>query len=114
MQLHDAHRSAAVFAALGDATRLGLLQRLAGEERSISDLAAGSGMSRQAVTKHLHVLARTGLVRGARCGRERRFRADVMPLAEATAWLHDYRRQWEESFDRLEEHLQSLVQEKSP
>lgn len=114
MQVQDSMRSAAVFAALGDATRLHLMARVADQERSISDLAEGTGMSRQAVTKHLAVLARNGLVRGSRRGRERRYRADTAPLIEATAWLHAYRRQWEESFDRLDAHLHSLTPEKTP
>lgn len=114
MQLHDPERSAAVFAALGDATRLQLMARLVSEERSISALAEGTGMSRQAVTKHLDVLARNGLVRGARRGRERRYRAEPAPLVEATAWLQNYRRHWEDSFDRLDAHLHALIQDQTP
>ena len=111
MQLHDPHRNASVFAALGDPTRLMLLTRLGQEERSLSVLAEGAGMSRQAVTKHLDVLSRAGLVRSHRHGRESRFSATPGPLREAGDWLQSYRQQWEEAFDRLDQYLQSMPQD---
>lgn len=114
MQLHVPDQSAAVFAALGDPTRLRLLSRLGREERSLSTLAEGAGMSRQAVTKHLDVLARVGLVHSQRQGRERLYTATPGPLQDASDWLQSYRQQWEEAFDRLDEYLQSLPEDPKP
>lgn len=108
MQLHEPHRNAVVFAALGDPTRLGLLGRLGRDERSLSSLAAGAGMSRQAIAKHLDVLERAGLVHGERRGREHRYRATPAPLGHASAWLDTYRQQWEAAFDRLDAYLQTI------
>lgn len=108
MQLHEPARTAPVFAALGDPTRLRLLTRLGRGEASLSTLAAGTGMSRQAVTKHLDVLARAGLVHDTRRGRERRYCADAAPLAEAADWIATWRAEWETSFDRLAAYLETL------
>lgn len=108
MQLHESPRNASVFAALGDPTRLMLLDRLGREERSLSALAEGAGMSRQAITKHLDVLARAGLVNSQRRGRECLFAATPGPLREAADWLLAYRQQWEEAFDRLDDYLKSV------
>ncbi len=111
MQLHEPAPNASVFAALGDPTRLMLLGRLGREERSLSALAEGAGMSRQAITKHLDVLARAGLVHGERRGREHRYSATPAPLREAADWLQAYREQWETAFDRLDAYLQTLPEE---
>lgn len=111
MQLHEPVPNASVFAALGDPTRLMLLGRLGREERSLSALAEGAGMSRQAITKHLDVLARAGLVHGERRGREHRYSATPAPLREAADWLQAYREQWETAFDRLDAYLQTLPEE---
>ena len=111
MQLHESPPSASVFAALGDPTRLMLLNRLGPGERSLSALAAGAGMSRQAISKHLDVLARAGLVHGQRRGREHRYTATPGPLREATEWLEAYRSQWSEAFDRLDTYLQSIQED---
>ena len=108
MQLHVPDSSPAVFAALGDPTRLMLLGRLGRAERSLSTLAEGAGMSRQAVTKHLDVLARAGLVQSQRQGRERLYTATPGPLQDASDWLKTYRQQWEDAFDRLDNYLQTL------
>lgn len=114
MQLHESNRNAAVFAALGDVTRMALLNRLGRGERSLSALTEGTGMSRQAVTKHLDVLARAGLVRARRSGRERRYSATPAPLESASEWLLSYRREWEASLDRLDAYLQTLTKDPSP
>lgn len=111
MQLHEAHRNASVFAALGDPTRLTLLVRLGHGERSVSALADGAGMSRQAITKHLDVLARAGLVHSHRRGRECRFTATPGPLRDAADWLLVYRQQWDDAFDRLDDYLHSLPED---
>lgn len=94
--------AAPIFAALGDPTRLALLGRLsAGSPLSISALAEGSPMSRQAVTKHLHVLAEAGLVVPVRAGRETRFSYQPEALDPARAWLDQVSAQWDEALERL-------------
>jgi DNA-binding transcriptional ArsR family regulator len=91
-----------VFAALGDETRLRLLGRLGrGEPLSISTLTAGSGMSRQAVTKHLRVLARAGLVRGRRRGKSSLWQLERERLEEARRSLELISQQWDQSLVRL-------------
>ncbi len=97
---------APVFAALGDPTRLSLLTALSREgPRSIASLSAHSRLSRQAVTKHLHVLERAGLVRSSRTGRESRFAADPQPLGAAKAYLDAVSAQWDDALARLASHL---------
>jgi DNA-binding transcriptional ArsR family regulator len=92
----------AVFAALGDTTRLALVARLAGgQPSSIADLTVGTRITRQAVTKHLSVLERAGLVRGVRCGRENRFALDPRPLDEAQSYLVRVSREWDGALSRL-------------
>lgn len=93
---------APIFAALGDPTRLALLARLSdGQLRSISVLAADTDLTRQAVTKHLHVLEQAGLVRSRRIGRESRFGFRPEPLAEARAYLDRVSEQWDDALARL-------------
>ncbi len=92
-----------IFAALGDATRLGLLARLSdGRARSITTLLGDSPLTRQAVTKHLRVLESAGLVRSLRRGRERRFAFSPERISEARAYLDDVGRQWEDALARLQ------------
>jgi len=98
----SARRPAPVFAALGDETRLGLIARLSrGAPCSISTLSAGSGMTRQAVTKHLRVLERAGLVRGVRVGRERRFALEAERLSGIRDYLDAVSKQWDDALLRL-------------
>ena len=93
---------APVFAALGDENRLRLLARLgAGEPMSISRLTAGLSITRQAVTKHLHVLAGAGLVRSSRRGKERLWRLERSRLEEARRSLELISRQWDQSLAKL-------------
>lgn len=95
-------RAAPVFAALGDPTRLSLLLTLSdGETRSIAALSADSRLTRQAVTKHLQMLERAGLVRSLRVGRESRFTYRPEPMAEARIYLDTVSRQWDEALGRL-------------
>jgi DNA-binding transcriptional ArsR family regulator len=95
-------RHAVVFAALGDATRLRLLARLAeGEPASIARLTEGSGLTRQAVTKHLRVLERSRMVRSARHGRESLYSLDPEPLVELRAYLEQMSRLWDDRLARL-------------
>ena len=91
-----------MFSALGDETRLSLLTKLStGERHSISRLAAGSKLTRQAITKHLRVLEGAGIVHGERAGRERVFEFDPRPIREMTTYLDRVSRQWDESLARL-------------
>lgn len=94
--------AAPVFSALGDSTRLELLARLGdGERRSITELTDGLRLSRQAVTKHLHVLTRAGLVSSERIGRESRFSMQPARLTEASEYLARASAQWEHAIARL-------------
>lgn len=99
--------SAPVFAALGDETRLALLSRLSQSRCSISRLAEGSDLSRQAITKHLRVLEGAGLVRGTRRGRERLFELKPEPLDEARDALEAISRQWDGPPARLKALVES-------
>jgi DNA-binding transcriptional ArsR family regulator len=94
--------AAPVFAALGDETRLKLLSRLCGSgPASIAGLTAGAEVTRQAVTKHLHVLAGAGLVRSVRRGRERRWELEPARLDAAHQWLEVISRRWDSALERL-------------
>lgn len=93
---------APIFAALGDRTRLSLLTRLSGgEAQSIARLSAQTSLTRQAVTKHLHVLEGAGLVRSVRVGRESRFAYRPEPLVDARAYLDTVSAQWDDALGRL-------------
>ena len=97
-------RAAPVFAALGDETRLALVARLcAGGPQSIARLTSGSDVTRQAITKHLDVLAGAGLVRDLRRGRERIWDLDTARLLEARRALDHISQRWDESLARLKE-----------
>ena len=94
--------SAPIFAALGDETRLRLVARLcAGEPLSITQLASGAQVTRQAITKHLHVLAQARVVSGFRQGRERLWQLNPRQLAEARHCLDLIARQWDDALARL-------------
>lgn len=94
--------SAAVFAALGDRTRLHLVERLAGRgPRSITQLSAGMDITRQAVTKHLHVLKHAGLACHSRRGREQLWSLDQEPMNQARLFLDRVSQQWDKALDRL-------------
>ena len=96
-------RQAPVFAALGDGTRLKLVALLcAGGALSITQLTAATDLSRQGVTKHLHVLADAGLVRDLKIGRERRWQLEPARLDEARAALARIARQWDDALARLQ------------
>jgi DNA-binding transcriptional ArsR family regulator len=96
--------SAPVFAALGDPTRLRLVARLCGgEPLSITQLATGSRVTRQAITKHLHVLEGAGLVQGFRQGRQQLWELNPQQWAEARRYLEQISRQWDEALARFKE-----------
>jgi DNA-binding transcriptional ArsR family regulator len=93
---------AAIFAALGDETRLLLIAKLcSGQRHSISELTVGSKLTRQAITKHLRVLQRAGIVHGVRAGREQRFEFDPEPMQEIKQYLDIVSAQWDQALARL-------------
>jgi DNA-binding transcriptional ArsR family regulator len=98
----------ATLAALADPTRRGLLARLALGEASVTELAEPYDMSLAAVSKHLKVLERAGLIARGRQAQWRPCRLDAGPLRDVAAWLEHYRRFWEASLDRLGEYLVHL------
>lgn len=98
----------ATFAALADPTRRAILARLASGETTVSELAAPFDISLPAVTKHLKVLQRAGLVKQGRQAQWRPCRIEPAPLREVTDWLEQYRQLWEQRFDRLEEYLREM------
>ena len=101
-------RGAIVFAALGDATRLRLLERLgARDSLSITQLTIDLPVTRQAVTKHLRVLERAKLVTEEHCGRERKFRVAPAAIGEAQATLQAISQQWDNALGRLKSHVES-------
>jgi DNA-binding transcriptional ArsR family regulator len=93
------------FAALSNPTRRGILARLSEGEATVKELAAGFPVTGQAVSQHLQVLERAGLIERGRTGQLRPSRLVGDPLGDAVEWLLGYRRFWEESFDRLDERL---------
>ena len=98
---------ASVFAALGDETRLAVLAKLCnGLPQSISRLAAGTNLSRQAVTKHLRVLANAGVVRNTRLGRESLFELEPQPIEEVRDYLDQVSRQWDDALARLKSRVE--------
>jgi DNA-binding transcriptional ArsR family regulator len=102
-----------IFAALADPTRRAILARLALGEASVKDLAEPFAMSPPAVTKHLKVLQRAGLITQGRQAQWRPCRLEATPLKDVSDWLDDYRHFWDESFKRLDDYL-SVLQTKEP
>src|SRR6185312_1181742 len=96
------------FAALADPTRRAILARLASGESSVTRLAEPFEMSLPAISKHLKVLERAGLIARGREAQWRPCRLEAGPLKDASKWIEHYRRFWEQSFDRLEEYLREL------
>jgi DNA-binding transcriptional ArsR family regulator len=99
------------FAALADPTRRAILARLALGETSVTELAEPFDMSMPAVSKHLKVLERAGLIARGREAQWRPCRLEAAPLKTAAQWIDEYRRFWEESFDRMEEYLTRMQAE---
>ncbi|HEV2696012.1 MAG TPA: metalloregulator ArsR/SmtB family transcription factor [Verrucomicrobiae bacterium] len=96
------------FAALADPTRRRILQHLAHGDSCVTDLARPYSMSLPAVSKHLRVLENAGLIRRRRNGRVHRLNLEAAPMQAAQQWIEEYRKFWEESFDRLDEYLKVL------
>src|SRR5262249_54371106 len=107
----------ATFAALADPTRRAILARLAQGDASVLELAEPFEMSQPAISKHLKVLERAGLVSRGRDAQRRPRRLEAKPLAEATEWLENYRKFWEGTFQRLDallDELKSLEKKAGP
>jgi DNA-binding transcriptional ArsR family regulator len=98
----------ATFAALADPTRRAILARLSRGETSVKELARPFAISPPAITKHLKVLERAGLITRSREAQWRPCQLNATPLRDASQWIEQYRRLWEESFDRLDEYLRQL------
>ena len=101
-------RLSTTFAALADPTRRAILARLAAGEAAVTELAAPFAMSLPAISKHLKVLERAGLIARGREAQWRPCRLEAGPLKDAAEWLAHYRRFWEQSFDRLDDYLRKL------
>ena len=102
----------ATFSALADPTRRAILARLASGETTVNDLAAPFEMTLPAVTKHLKVLERAGLITRGREAQWRPCRLAAQPLRDVAEWVEQYRLYWEQRFDRLERYLDELQKEK--
>jgi DNA-binding transcriptional ArsR family regulator len=102
------------FAALADPTRRAILARLAAGEASVTALAEPFAMSLPAISKHLKVLQRAGLIARGRAAQWRPCRLEAGPLKDAADWLEHYRQHWEQSFDRLEDYLAELQGKEKP
>jgi DNA-binding transcriptional ArsR family regulator len=103
-----AARLDATFAALADPTRRAILARLAAGDASVMELAKPFAMSQPAISKHIKVLERAGLIARGPEAHRRPCRIVAKPLAEATVWLEGYRRFWEQSFERLDALLEDM------
>src|SRR5580692_4234985 len=111
--MKQSDRLDATFAALADPTRRAILTRLAKGEASVMELAKPFAMSQPAISKHLRVLERAGLISRGRDAQRRPCRIEAKPFLEADQWLESYRRIWEENFQRLDDLLDELkTQEK--
>jgi DNA-binding transcriptional ArsR family regulator len=104
----------ATFAALADPTRRAILARLASGEASVRELAKPFSMSQPAISKHLRVLERAGLISRGRDAQRRPRRLEAKPLAEATAWLERYREFWEGNYKRLDALLAEMKKSQRP
>ena len=104
----DTDALSTTFAALADPTRRAILARLALGEATVSELAAPFDMSLPGISKHLKVLHRAGLIEQGRQAQWRPCRLAPEPLREVAGWVEQYRRHWEESFDRLSDYLREL------
>jgi DNA-binding transcriptional ArsR family regulator len=103
----------ATFAALADPTRRAILARLASGEASVRELAEPFAMSQPAISKHLKVLERAGLISHGRDAQRRPRKLEAKPLAEANEWIERYRQFWEQSYGRLDDLLEELKAEES-
>jgi DNA-binding transcriptional ArsR family regulator len=114
--MNTSERLDATFAALADPTRRAILARLASGEASVTELARPFAMTQPAISKHLKVLERAGLISRGRDAQRRPRRIEATPLSEANGWLESYRQLWEGSFQRLDALLDEMKgkQQKRP
>ena len=108
-----ADQLSATFAALADPTRRAILARLADGEATVTELAKPFPISLPAISRHLKVLERAGLISRDRAAQSRPSSLRAEPLQEATAWMETYRAMWESRVDRLEEHLREIQKGRS-
>jgi len=101
-----------IFSALADPTRRAILARLADGEASVGELSEPFQMSQPAISKHLKVLERAGLIAKSTHAQWRLCRLEAAPLREVADWMERYRRFWDESFSRLDEHLRHMQRDK--
>ena len=111
--MNRSDRLDATFAALADPTRRAILARLALGETSVAELAEPFAMSQPAISKHLKVLERAGLITTGQDAQRRPRRIEAKPLAEANDWIAGYRRFWEQSYERLDTLLEELKGERT-
>lgn len=104
----QADRLSIVFSALADPTRRAILARLAAGETTVKELAEPFAMSAPAISRHLKVLEKAGLIARGRAAQWRPARLEAGPLKEAADWIEEYRRFWERSLDRLDDYLREL------
>lgn len=107
MVKYESNRLDRTFAALADPTRRTILASLAEGQQCVTDLAKPHRMSLPAISKHLRVLEKAGLIRRHRRGRVHELTLEAKPMQEAQTWMAEYRRFWEESLDRLDEYLKT-------
>jgi DNA-binding transcriptional ArsR family regulator len=110
----EADQLNATLSALADPTRRAILARLAEGEATVGEVAEPFAMSLQAVSKHLKVLEHAGLVTQGRAAQRRPCRLRAEPMGQVSAWLEHYRRFWDQSFDRLDEHLRTIQAANDP
>jgi DNA-binding transcriptional ArsR family regulator len=108
MDMQPTDALSTTFAALADPTRRAILARLAQGEASVKDLSAPFDMTQPAISKHLRVLERAGLIEKGREAQWRPRRLRAGPLKDIADWVGEYRRHWEDSFDRLDAYLRDL------
>ncbi|MGI8998579.1 MAG: ArsR/SmtB family transcription factor [Candidatus Limnocylindria bacterium] len=106
--MHEPDSLSTTFAAIADPTRRAILARLATGEASVKDLSAPFDMSQPAISKHLRVLERAGLIERGRQAQWRPRRLRAGPLRDINDWVGQYRRHWEESFERLDAYLRDV------
>jgi DNA-binding transcriptional ArsR family regulator len=114
MRMQTTDPLSTTFAALADPTRRAILARLATGEASVKDLSAPFDMSQPAISKHLRVLERAGLIEQGRQAQWRPRRLRAGPLRDVADWVSQYRRHWEESFERLDAYLREVQDTQEP
>jgi DNA-binding transcriptional ArsR family regulator len=104
-------RLSQIFGALADPTRRAILARLAEGDATVTELAEPFSISMPAISRHLKVLERAGLISRSRSGQWRSSTLEGAPLREVTTWMEHYRQYWDENFDRLDAHLRRVQQQ---